>query len=369
MRWVLAATLPVIMTVAFGKWRGMNPRILWYRASTSLRAMTAIYTLPEQDVRDFLASYELFEQERVSGKNDFENTVNYYKVLNHLCAVGEVEKMYIPPVVDPNLNIFDNQLLWEEAMADSLDLTPGSRVLDLGCGRGRVAHHVASYSGARVTGINIDSTQIRMAQDYANITGLLGSQLSFVHGNFNDPLPFPDETFDALYQVQVLTYTVDPLKLFREMYRILKPGAKIAFLDWVQLPGFNSTDKLHLELLKKVKPLLGAVWTPKPSDFTVPLREAGFQVLSSQEASITGGQYQLIQKAQSFFETAGTLLRVLAKIRLIPRHFVTLWDRLTQDGEAFVEADKLGLFTTSWQIIAQKPGIATEDKLQIVQPN
>ena len=143
----------------------MNPRILWYRASTSLRAMTAIYTLPEQDVRDFLASYELFEQERVSGKNDFENTVNYYKVLNHLCAVGEVEKMYIPPVVDPNLNIFDNQLLWEEAMADSLDLTPGSRVLDLGCGRGRVAHHVASYSGARVTGINIDRTQIRMAQD------------------------------------------------------------------------------------------------------------------------------------------------------------------------------------------------------------
>ena len=204
----------------------------------------AIYTLPEQDVRDFLASYELFEQEHVSGNgHDAENTVNYYKVLNHLCAVGEVEKMYIPPVMDPSLNIFENQLLWEEAMAERLNLVPGSRVLDMGCGRGRVAHHVASYSGAHVTGLNIDRTQVHMAQDpqdwqthtcppskakirprslrtlvkhsmesrkapvsslqdFANVTGLLDKQLRFVHGNFNDPLPFPDESFDALYQVR-----------------------------------------------------------------------------------------------------------------------------------------------------------------------
>ena len=158
-------------------------------------------------------------------------------------------------------------------------------------------------------------------------------------------------------QVQVLTYTADPAKLFKEMYRVLRPGAKISFLDWVQLPGFNSSDERHQQLLKKVKPLLGAVWTPRPADFTGPLREVGFQVLSSEEASITGGQYQLIEKAQNFFEAADALLKALAKMGIIPRHFVTLFTRLTQDGEAFVEADKLGLFTTSWQIIAQKPGL------------
>ena len=136
---------------------------------------------------------------------------------------------------------------------------------------------------------------------------------------------------------------------------MLKPGAKLSFLDWVQLPDYNETDAYHLELLKKVKPLLGAVWTPKVSDFTGPLQEEGFHILSSQEASITGGQYALIEKARSFFEATGMLLRALAKLHLIPRHFVTLFDRLTQDGEAFMESDRLGLFTTSWQIVAQKP--------------
>ena len=161
--------------------------------------------------------------------------------------------------------------------------------------------------------------------------------------------------FFLFCQVQVLTYTVEPLKLFREMFRVLRPGAKISFLDWVQLPNFNESDVGHQELLRKVKPLLGAVWTPKVSDFIEPLKEAGFQILSSEEASRTGGQYALIEKARVFFEAAGMLLRAMTKIGLLPKHFETLFDRLTKDGEAFVEGDKLGLFTTSWQIIGQKP--------------
>lgn len=345
---------PLVVVVALTTW-GVNPE-MWYRATTSLTALKAIYTLPEEHVSEFLDSYKLFSQEHVTGKNrEAENTVNYYKVLNHLCTVGEVEKMYIPPVMDPQLGIFQNQVIWEEkAVADKLDLGPSSKVLDVGCGRGRVAHHIASYSGAHVTGLNIDHTQLKMAREYANITEM-NHRLNFVHGNYNDPLPFEDETFDALYQVQVLTYTVDPVKLFKEMYRVLKPGAKLSFLDYVQLPAYNASDAKHNELLLKVKPVLGAVWTPKPTDFTEPLEKAGFKILLSADASVGGHQYPLIEKADFFFTGIRRVLSILTKLRLIPQHFMTLFERLTKDGEAFVEADKMGLFTTSWQIIAQKP--------------
>ena len=48
---------------------------------TSLTALKAIYTLPEEHVSEFLDSYKLFSQEHVTGKNrEAENTVNYYKV-------------------------------------------------------------------------------------------------------------------------------------------------------------------------------------------------------------------------------------------------------------------------------------------------
>mmetsp|Transcript_17254 Transcript_17254/g.30260 ORF Transcript_17254/g.30260 Transcript_17254/m.30260 type:complete len:360 (+) Transcript_17254:40-1119(+) len=356
-RLLLLAPLAVALALGCGGFRYGDMQILWYRIRTSLRAVMAVYTLPDKHVQDFLKSYDLFELEQVTGKNnEAANTVNYYQVVNHLCAVGEVEKMYIPPVMDLNVGIFSNQMLWEEkGMADKLGVGTGSKVLDVGCGRGRIAHHVASYTGAHVTGLNIDSTQLSMAKEHANLTGLLDKQLNFVQGNYNDPLPFPDENFDALYQVQVLTYTVDAVALAKEMYRVLKPGAKLSFLDYVQLPDYDETNPKHLDLLKKVKPVLGAVWTPKPTDFTDALEKAGFRVLSSEEASVGGHQWPLIQNAESFFVPVRKLLDFLTSMHLIPKHFQILFERLTRDGEAFIEADKMGLFTTSWQIIAQKP--------------
>lgn len=52
-------------------------------------------------------------------------------------------------------------------------------------------------------------------------------------------------------------------------------------------------------------------------------------------------------EAEVFFTAVRWLLRGLTKVHLIPPHFLTLFERLTKDGEAFIEADKMGLFTTS----------------------
>merc|ERR1719254_403171 len=163
----------------------ISPVVLWYRFSTSMKSLHALLTLPQDHVDDFLKSYELFDQEAVIGTEaEATKIVDYYKVINHLCALGEVEKMYIPPVMDLKQGIFENQMIWEEkGMADKLNIGPGKKVLDVGCGRGRIAHHVASYSGAHVTGLNIDRSQIAMGREYAEATSM-GSKLEFVEGNY-----------------------------------------------------------------------------------------------------------------------------------------------------------------------------------------
>jgi sterol 24-C-methyltransferase len=194
-----------------------------------------------------------------------------------------------------------------------------------------------------------------MAREYAQATNM-GEQLEFVEGNYNNPFPFENETFDALYHVQALTYAQDLVKLLKEMNRVLKPGAKISFLDWFKLPKYNPEDAHHRKLLREVKAVIGAVYTPSPEEYVAALKEAGFEVIFSGEASVDGGhQYPLVMQADYFYTTVKSVVDFLVSIRLIPAHFKVLLERLTEGGESFVEADKLGLFTTSWQFIAQKP--------------
>jgi len=332
---------------------------MWYRLSTSVLAMKALYTLPDATVKAYLDSYELFGLEGVTADNKEEGgrmTVNYYQVVNHLCSVGEVEKMYIPPIMDSNAGVFGNQMLWEEkGMADKLDIKANQTVFDMGCGRGRVAHHVATYTGAKVIGLNIDPGQVATAKEYAETTGLLGKQLDFVQGNYNDKLPFADGTFDALYQVQVLTYCIDPVKLFKEWYRVLKPGAKASILDYVLLDNYDAKDPHHKELLIAAKQVLGTVWSPYPKDFTDALEKAGFKIVSSEQASLGGYQAQLFEWADQFYVTLTKMIHFLVKIHVLPEHLQLLFDRLVKNAKEYIEGDRLGLFTTSWQIIAQKP--------------
>lgn len=64
--------------------------------------------------------------------------------------------------------------------------------------------------------MNIDPMQIKIANQYANDTGMAG-QLAFLEGNMNDPFPFENDTFDAFYQVQAMTYAQDLTSVFREI--------------------------------------------------------------------------------------------------------------------------------------------------------
>lgn len=336
------------------------------RLSTILRSFSIIYRLSPQQVDNFIKAYDIYECDWVSGQgiknsNNVEyeeiskNILNWYSVLNHLCSLGFVEKMYIPPTMDVNANILKNQLLYEEQFSKWLDIKKNDQILELGCGRGRITAHIATITGANITGINIDQTQLDSATQFAKKNNL-SSQCRFMKADFNQlPLPFLDNHFDGAYEVQAFSLCRDLEKLFRELHRVIKPGGKLGICsEWVRLPKYNPDDPHHKELMRRAKMQAGAIGSPLPQEFEMALTRAGFRVLMSQDASLRKSQ-PLVQQAGKSLGRFLPLLHFLVKIKLFPKHFITLLDYLGTNTEALIEAENLDLLSMSYHFTAQKP--------------
>lgn len=337
------------------------------RVKTFTKSFNYLRSLSKEQVDDFMASYVIYSLDWADEAKMIEtlgpdyqkkmgdSLATYYGVLNHLCALGDVEKMYIPPAINMKVSVRENQLLYEETIARDLGLKPGDRVLDLGCGRGRVAAHIAKYSGAHVTGINIDPDSMDQARIFNKELGLGNT---FVVKDFNDlPLPFEDQSFDAFYNIQAFSLAKDHKALFKEIFRVLKPGARFSSLDWIKYPAYDETNPEHAELMRRTKPLIGAVGTPTSASFEEALREAGFRITKSDNASTAtdGLQAPLIDKVDLYFRALRRVILGLVKIKVLPPHFKTLINRLCLDGKAFVKLDEMRLTTTSYRFIAEKP--------------
>ncbi len=110
-----------------------------------------------------------------------------------------------------------------DAMASfEVDLAAGSRVLDFGCGCGRILRHFAPQSpGALIDGVDIDPEAIAWCQ--ANFP----ASLTFHQNGEWPPLPFEDERFDLIYSLSVFTHLPEPMQLgwLSELARVAKPGA------------------------------------------------------------------------------------------------------------------------------------------------
>jgi sterol 24-C-methyltransferase len=342
-------------------------QFLAYRLSTIVKSFKTLYTLSPSKIEAFLNSYIIYDHDWVNEKEMLETfgpnyaeevqkkLVDYYSVLNHLCSIGQVEKMYIPPAIDLQSSIISNQKLFERMMCKDLGLAPGQRALDIGCGRGRVANHMASLSGAHLVGMNIDPDQLESAKKFA-LSRKLSSRCEFIKGDLNQiPYPFPDASFDHIYEIQcIFSLSKDLGKTLREVHRLLKPGGRFGALEWASLNKYDPENPHHKNLMKKIKPLIGAIGTHSVDHCVHLLKEAGFKILKNENVSLNGLQAPLIENADKFFTRINRLINFCVRYKILPVHFKTLFDRLTQDGDAFIEADRLGLVTSSHYFLAEK---------------
>ncbi|KAK7932527.1 methyltransferase domain-containing protein [Apiospora marii] len=111
-------------------------------------------------------------------------------------------------------------------LIQKLEIKPGMRVLDVGCGPGNLTAYLADLVGERGTVVGIDPSPERIA--LAQETAVAGREnLSFHVGRAEDLHPFDTASFDAVYCNSTLHWVADQPRALREFGRVLAPGGRL----------------------------------------------------------------------------------------------------------------------------------------------
>jgi SAM-dependent methyltransferase len=102
-----------------------------------------------------------------------------------------------------------------------------SYVLEVGCGSGGYALHLAEKVGCRILGLDLNDSGIRNQQVDAS-----------------KDLPFDEDTFDAAFSNDVLCHIPGRLGVLAEIFRVLKPGGRFLFTDALVIAGMVSAEEI-----------------------------------------------------------------------------------------------------------------------------
>ncbi len=117
---------------------------------------------------------------------------------------------------------------WRRALVDEVAPKAGERVLDVATGTGMVAAELRRRADCSVVGVDQSAEMLGAAK--ARFAGE-NSGVELVQGQA-EQLPFADASFDAVTFTYLLRYVDDPAATMRELARVVRPGGRVASLEF-----------------------------------------------------------------------------------------------------------------------------------------
>jgi len=146
-----------------------------------------------------------------------------------------------------------------EALVQSLRLTKGLKVLDLGCGDGTTALPAARL-GADVLGVDIAQNLVDAGNRRARERGL--TNCKFQEGDASNLHDLEDRAFDLVVSIFGAMFAPKPFDVAREMVRVTRSGGRIVMGNWI--PG-------HPSLVAQILKISSSYTPPPPAGFISPM--------------------------------------------------------------------------------------------------
>ena len=169
-------------------------------------------------------------------------------------------------------------------------------VLDLGCGTGRDSFLMAALGAKKVIGIDMTDSQLEVARSslgfHLDVYKLAPQSLDFIRGEIEDlkALGIQDHSIDVVTSNCVINLSDDKEKVFKEIFRVLKPGGELIFSDVFSSRRLSASAKKDPTLVGEC--LGGAMYI---EDFRRLMAKCGvddYRTLSTSPISLKNAQFE-----------------------------------------------------------------------------
>ena len=336
------------------------------RASTKQSSSRSFSDLTPDEVTQAVDQYTgLHDDDLENRKEDYQTLVNhYYDLATDFYEFGWGQSFHFAPRLRGE-SFKESLLRHEHFLADQLSLKPGMQVIDLGCGIGGPMRTLARYSGASFVGLNNNAYQIKRAEAQSQD---IQSLCRFIHGDFMQ-IPEDDNSYDAAIAIESMPHAPDKTAAFREVFRILRPGACFAGYEWCLTEDFDPENAEHLRIKKDIEKGNGLPDIAITSEIGPALSAAGFEFLEARDLApeadpdmpwyraLQGRDLSLASIPRTPIGRALTnlTLRVGETLRVIPKGSTMVSTLLNRGADALVAGGESGLFTPVFFFLARKP--------------
>ena len=323
--------------------------------------------LAPDEVKSVVDGYTaIYDAGLESRKERYQSLVNhYYDLVTDFYEFGWGQSFHFAP--RRRGESFKASLLrHQHFLADRLSLKPGMHILDVGCGVGGPMGNLARYSGASFVGINNNAYQIERAKLH---TRDVESLCRFILGDYMQ-IPEGDDQYNAAVAIESMPHAPDKTGAFREIFRVLRPGACFAGYEWCLTGDFDPENAEHLRIKNDIMVGDALPDIALTSEICTALRTAGFDLLEARDRApesdpetpwyraLQGRDLTLSSIPRTPIGRALTnlTLRVLERLRVVPEGARTVSTLLNAAADALVEGGKSGVFTPMFFFLARKPG-------------
>jgi ubiquinone/menaquinone biosynthesis C-methylase UbiE len=189
----------------------------------------------------------------------------------------------------PHVRDLDPEDLWQwdqdhygglpavEALARRAGLRPGMAVLDVCAGLGGPARFLAHRIAVKVTGVDLTHSRCAAGNRLTAMVRL-SSRVRLIRADAQ-ALPFRPAAFDAAVSQEGLLHVPDKGAVLREVARVLRPAARLAFSDWVARPRLEENER------RRLREWMAAMSLQSIDDYRGLLTRAGFVSIDAEDLS------------------------------------------------------------------------------------